>query len=300
MIENLWHAVKYFFCYPLFALFPPPLPYRLARGLSRFELRFDAKRRESVCKGLSHVYGEGHFSPSERDRIVRDYFEMVCCDEIDVYIYLSWFSNRFLGELKVEGLNYLEGITPGPKGIFLTAHFGGGFWILPFLRNRGIPASFLSAEIRRSDQPGRFFLYLYQRFRIWAVRRASGKRVLSKGEGKQGIRKAMEGGEWVIVLLDVPPFRVKDRLEVPFLGKRALFPKGILSIARDTGSSILPFCSFVLPGRTRGIRFEKPIVRVEKEEECARFCAGLIEGWIRERPGHWHFWPIAHEFFQGA
>jgi lauroyl/myristoyl acyltransferase len=121
--------------------------------------------------------------------------------------------------------------------------------------------------------------------------------VLSKGEGKQGIRRVLEEGEWVIILLDVPPFRVKDHVKVSFLGKKILLPGGILSIARDTGAPILPFFSYVLDGRIRGIRFEKPIVRVENEEECAGQCARLIEGWILERPGHWHFWPIVHEFF---
>ena len=108
--------------------------------------------------------------------------------------------------------------------------------------------------------------------------------------------KVLEKGGWVIILFDVPPFLVRENMEVSFLKKRAFFPKGIISIAKETNSPILPFFSFLDEGGQRRISFEEPI-HVIDEEECVKRCVKLIENRVIERPDHWHFWPIAEQFF---
>ena len=121
-------------------------------------------------------------------------------------------------------------------------------------------------------------------------------KMIDKKEGKKGLVEALREGKWVIILFDVPPFLVKENMEVPFLKRRAWFPKGIISIARETNSPLLPFFSFLDEGNKRRICFEKPI-SVGDEAECVERCVKLIESRIIERPDHWHFWPIADQFF---
>lgn len=297
MIENLWLAVKYFFLYPLFVFLPPPFPYRLARFVGRLEWRYHRGRRDAIKGGLELLLNPSPLRREEINRIVQRYFEVASCDEIDIYIYLSWSSKMFLRSLRIDGLSNLKKALEKRGGIFLSAHFGGGFWILPFLRKLGVPVHFFSAEIKRGDHPDNLVFYLYQRLRVWAVKKASGAPVLSRKYGKKAILRILEKEEWAIILFDVPPPLVKEHIEVTFLGKKALLPKGIISIAKDTKSPILPFFSYLDAGQGRGICFEEPFLDIENEDECGKRCAKLIEDKILERPDHWHFWPVAEQFF---
>ena len=237
-----------------------------------------------------------HLSNEALDLITRRYFEVIFCDEMDMFIYLFGFSKKFIRSIKIEGERYLEETLKDGRGILLSAHFGGGFWILPFLKEKGVKAHFFSADIKREHYPSKEALYFYHRLRNWVVGRASGGRVLFKQEGKKGLIDVLEKEGWVIILFDVPPFLVRENMEVTFLKKRAVFPKGIISIAKETNSPILPFFSFLDDGRHRRISFEEPI-HVIDEEECVKRCVKLIEAKIIERPDHWHFWPIANQFF---
>lgn len=295
-IENVWLGMRYFFLYPIFSLFPAPLPYLFSRHLSRIEYWCHRARRESVKKGMIQFSRAVSISKEELGLAVRRYFEVVFCDEIDLFIYLFGFSRRFVRGVKIEGEGNLKEALGKQGGILLSAHFGGGFWILPFLRDRGVNTHFFSADIRKEDYASRTAQYYYLRLRNWAVERASGGGVLFKQGGKKDLMEVLRKGGWVIILFDVPPFLVKENMEVSFLGKRTFFPKGIISIAKEMNCPILPFFSFLDEGRGRRISFEEPILVVDEEESVKR-CVKLIENRILERPDHWHFWPITEQFF---
>ena len=215
---------------------------------------------------------------------------------MDLFIYLFGFSRRFVRGVKIEGEGNLKEALGKRGGILLSAHFGGGFWILPFLKERGVKAHFFSADIKKEDYASRTAQYYYLRLRNWAVEKASGGGVLFKQGGKKDLIKVLEEGGWVIILFDVPPFLVRENMEVSFLGERSFFPKGIISIAKEMNAPILPFFSFLDEGRERRISFEEPIHVIDEEESVKR-CVKLIENRIFERPDHWHFWPIAEQFF---
>jgi hypothetical protein len=85
-------------------------------------------------------------------------------------------------------------------------------------------------------------------------------------------------------------------MEVPFLRERAIFPKGIISIAKETRVPILPFFSFLDGVKQRRLVFEEPFF-VDKVDEGVHTCVKLIERKVVERPDHWHLWSVAHQFF---
>jgi lauroyl/myristoyl acyltransferase len=279
----------------MFSLLPPPLPYLLARSLSHFEYRYHYTKRESVKKWMVQCIKEANFSEKDLDLATRQYFEVVYCDEIDIFVYLLGSSKSFLRKLKIEGEEHLEGLKER-GGILLSAHFGGGFWILPFLKHRGIHTHFFSNDIKKEDYPFKKASYLYDKLWLYAIEKASGTRVLYKGGGRGSLIRALKERKWVIVLFDVPPFLVKENMEVSFLGRKARFPKGIMSIAKEMNVPILPFFSFLEKGKYRRVCFEKPIY-VKKEEDCVEQCVRLIESRIIEKPNHWHLWPTADQFF---
>ncbi len=226
----------------------------------------------------------------------RRYFEVIYCNEIDVYIYLLGFSKVFMRKLKIEGEQHLREVLGEGGRILLTAHFGGGFWIIPFLKGLGIEGHFFSADIKPEDYPFKKALYLYERLSNWVVERASGRRVLYKRERKKGLTEPLEEGRWVMVLFDVAPFLVKEKMEVSFLGKKTWFPKGVISIGKEMDVPIIPFFSYLDEKSDRRICFERPIY-VTEERKSVEECVRLIEKRILERPDHWHLWPCADQFF---
>jgi lauroyl/myristoyl acyltransferase len=247
-------------------------------------------------KWMATLLGGTDLSRKELDLATRRYFEVIYCDQIDIFIYLFGFSKSFIRRLKIEGKENLREALKNEGGILLSAHFGGGFWILPFLKDLGVKAHFFSADIRRENYPFKKALYLYERLCNWVVDRASGGRVLYKKGGRESLIRALEERKWVIVLFDVPPFLVKENMEVSFLGKKTFFPKGVISIGKEMDVPIVPFFSYLDKGRYRRVCFEKPIY-VKDEEKCVEDCVRLIEKRIMERPDHWHMWPFADQFF---
>jgi lauroyl/myristoyl acyltransferase len=296
LIDHIWLGLKYFLFFPIFSLLPPPYPYLFARHLSRLDYSYNSDKRKSIKKAMVEHLHDDHLSDEALNLITRRYFEVISCDEMDMFIYLFGFSKKFMRSIRIEGERYLDVSLKDGRCVLLSAHFGGGFWILPFLKEKGVKAHFFSADIKKEHYPSKKALYFYHRLRNWAVARASGGRVLFKQEGKKCLMEVLGKEGWVIILFDVPPFLVRENMEVSFLNRRALFPKGIVSIAKEANSPILPFFSFLDDGKRRRICFEEPI-HVIDEEECVKKCVKLIEAKILERPDHWHFWPIANQFF---
>jgi len=295
-MENIWLWVKFFFFFPIFSVFPPPYPYLFSRYLSRLDYWYNLTKKKSITRWMTQLLDDARLSKKELDLAVRRYFEVIYSGEIDIFIYLFGFSNIFMRRLIIEGEQNLREALGDGGGILLSAHFGGGFWIFPFLRDLGIEAHFFSADIRREDYSFKKALYLYDRMCNWVVERASGGRVLYKRERKRGLMGPLEQGKWMIVLFDVPPFLVKENMEVSFFGKKAFFPKGIISIGKKMDVPIVPFFSYLDKGKYRRVCFEKPIY-VKDEEKCVEECVRLIEKKITERPDHWHLWPSADQFF---
>jgi len=249
---------------------------------------------------MGRLLGEASLREKDLDLAVRRYFEVIYADEMDTLIYLLGFSKSHNRSTRIEGGGPLKKVLKSGAGILLTAHFGGGFWSLPWLKEAGMKAHFFSANIKGENYPfNRKALYLYEKLWVWVVARASGGKVLFKAGGRKDLVETLRGGRWVIVLLDVPPFMIKEKMEVSFLGKKAWFPTGILSIAAEMNVPVVPYFSYLEKGMRRRICFEKPIY-VKDEDEAAKACVGLIEARIRQRPDHWHLWPFADQFFSSS
>jgi lauroyl/myristoyl acyltransferase len=244
---------------------------------------------------MAQLLDDAHLSKRELATAAQRYFEVIYCDQIDRFVYAFGWQRSFIRKLKVEGVENLNEALKNKGGILLSAHFGGGFWILPFLKDLGVKTHFFALDVERENYPHQTPLYLYYRLGSWAIEKASGGRVLYKSERRRGFVEALRGDKWVIALFDVPPFLVKEKMEALFLGKKTWFPKGIISIGKEMNVPILPFFSY-LDKNCRKICFEKPIY-VKDEGKCFEECVRLVEKRILERPDHWHLWPSASQFF---
>lgn len=242
------------------------------------------------------LFSDTHFSKKQLDLTMRRYFEVIYCDEIDNFICLLGFAKRFLRRLKIEGEENLNRVLNRGGVILICYHFGGGFWILPFLKDKGVRIQFFSTDIRKEDYPSKRAFYCYHKLSNWIIGRIFDRRVSFKKEGKRNLISALKEGVWVSTAFDVPPYLIKESIGVNFLGRQTKFPKGLISIAKELNVPVLPFLSFLEGGNSRRICFEKPIY-VNDPEESVNECVRLIERGIMERPDHWHLLPVADQFF---
>ncbi len=241
---------------------------------------------------LSEVY-----LPREAlDLATRRYLEMVFCDEMDMYIYLFGFAKRFMRRVKFEGLENLKEAKKNRTVLLLSSHFGGGFWVLPYLKSQGIVVQCLSADHRKQDYASQMVMYYYLQLRMFAVEKACGTKIIYKTGARPKITKGLEEGRWILMLYDVPSFMIREKLELPFLGRRAWFSKGTATLSREMEAPLFFFFSYLDEGDQRRICFEKPI-HVDDDEKAIKTCASLVEKRVMERPDHWHFWPVADQFF---
>ena len=296
LIENIWLWLKYLFFFPIFSLFPHPFPYLFARYLSRLDYLYHLTKKRSMEKWMVTLLGHSRFSRKELDLTTRRYFEVIYCDEIDNFIYQFGFSKSFIRRLKLEGEEHFNEVLRRRSGvILLNYHFGGGFWILPFLKDKGIEVQFHSTDIKKEDYPSKRAFYFFHKLSNWVIGKMFERRVAYKKEGRKNLIKALQEGTWVTSAFDVPPYLIRDNVEVQFLNMRTKFPKGLISIAKELKIPLLPFFSYLENGTDRKICFEKPIY-VKNEEESVKECVRLIDRRIRERPDHWHLWPFADQF----
>ena len=141
-LENLWVGLKCFLLFPIFSLFPPPLPYLLSRYLSRLEYRYHPARRESIRRGMAQFLEGVHSLRGGLDLAVRRYFEVIFCDEIDPFIYLLGFSRRFIRGIRIEGEENLKEALRNRGGDSSVSPLRWRFLDPPFTKGERDPYSF--------------------------------------------------------------------------------------------------------------------------------------------------------------
>ena len=113
---------------------------------------------------------------------------------------------------------------------------------------------------------------------------------------------AQRGG-MVVALLDVLPEFVGVKAwreqRVPFLGRPARFPLGLLSAAARADATIVPFFGRVGADHQREFSFEEPC-RVTELGETLTALVGLLEQYVRRYPYEWHHWPALQDFYRRA
>jgi hypothetical protein len=99
-------------------------------------------------------------------------------------------------------------------------------------------------------------------------------------------RQALERGEMVVVLVDIPGS--KSDVCIPFLGKAFRMPLGPWQLARETGSAIGGFVGlYERPGVYRVVCTGPNEVDPMDPSRTMRPVYAFLEGWIRKAPERW-------------
>ena len=290
----------YFFRLPSCALRRVDRAYSEIKGFSMKWV--EEGRREGVRKNLKSLFGE-KMDEEGIDGLLQEYFGILCCDDLDAWLWLLKSRKKIKRYIRVENGEYFREVTDKKKGcILLSAHFGGGFFLFDVAKELGGKPQGFGQPIKLEFFKGHFFRWLYFKFRLFCVKRAIGEDIIYTGrrETRREILEKLERGYHMIVLFDIPPYLTKGKTEkVNLMGRDWNFARGFLRMMAGTGIPIVPVFTFLAEDHTRTFRFY-PSYQIENREGVRKAlyeCAKIFESHLSERPGQWFFWDGAEVFW---
>ena len=295
-------GVRYGLYFPLAALFPLPTAYRLAQAWGRLEARHAPPALLDLIRAnAAAALGAAQLPAVDMGE---KFFEVMSCDRADAYASWLYSWRRLRRWVRVSGEERLLSAVADKRGVLLlTFHFGGGSLIFPYLRSHGLAAHYLSIALPQVQESEGWLQYAFARRRFAHIARLMGREVIFVGGSKRKIHQALSAGGMVVALLDVLPEFVGvtawGERTVPFLGRPARFPTGLVSIAAQAGATVVPFFGRVGADRHRHLSFEEPC-RVAEPDATLAALVGLLEQYIRRYPYEWHHWPAWQDFYRGV
>jgi len=186
-----------------------------------------------------------------REEIVRGAFALLCQSELEMLRYPVLNPAVMAATVVCRGLEHLDASLAGGKGAMLMfAHFGANQMIMPAIGYRGYTMCQLSAPPATwlKVLPDRKFSAIERKgFEIrWRHEQSLPVRHINVFGSLKEAFSCIRRNEILGVAVDGGGG--KTRVEVPFLGRRALFSTGALEIALRTGCPVHP--TFIVRGPT--------------------------------------------------
>lgn len=216
-------------------------------------------------------------------------------DHVDVYLCLlrgARWGRRWIVQ---------HGAWPSPGArVWLTYHWGAGWWIWPLLREQGIATHFLARAPQGRSVGLTRVSHVFARFREWAMRRAGGAGALFTGGSSEKIRAALTAGDGVMGMLDLPAMAEQRTLTLPLLDRTARFPYGLVRLAAqlDVPVSLVSFGLDFANGQ-RDVRIENLPAGTSAEQLMQHYAAHL-DTRLHAAPEAWQIWREASLLFCAA
>lgn len=296
-LSNWLKHLDYRIFLPLSARLPLPLAYHLARlrGNWMFYSRQDS--RASALANVGEAFPDR--SPDEVRRIVRRYFQVLSCEEIETYWYQKplAFLKRYI---TTKGLEELRAAVERKDSVVIFApHFGSVGLFVVFLGKSGIANH---PVLRPIGTPTNEFHPAHMKFARWRVRMielgAGHSFIYTEGHGLFPIRSALRDGKPAVVLVDVLPTLLRRTQRVHFLGAPARFGDGIVRIQRSLNARLFHL-EIVRDADWVHQKISISEFRPDRNaslQTALQQVVNCIESQIRAHPDHWHAWDALQSF----
>ncbi|HEX6454431.1 MAG TPA: lysophospholipid acyltransferase family protein [Trebonia sp.] len=289
-----WAAVS-----PAAAFLPPALGYRLACWRGDWDYRYRHGKRAELMRNLRDLLGEEEVSEDAAQRLARDWFRFSSCEAIDV-MRLRHRAQPLRRLVEIRGRENLDAALAGGKGaIVCSAHFGSFDCAFSLLGACGLPVTTIGRWQHNytaglSPAERRFWDVVYAR----RLRRHRHRPNIEPWPGRVAVAAlaaaALRANEVVTVAIDAPPLDAdKPRaVEVPFLGSRARFLPGAVTLAKVTGAPLLMgFMYRADDYRHQVLEISEPVPTEGDVASAFARCADGVSAAIRRAPAHWAYWP---------
>ncbi|HEY0178628.1 MAG TPA: hypothetical protein VGC30_03220 [Dokdonella sp.] len=278
------------FLLPAFvAMLPYGLGFRLLKMLARRARAFRAEAATACAAASEHVDVVDAPTWQFRFRL------LLWVERADVFLVLMRSDRWWRRHVAVTGQ------WPDAAGghIFLTYHWGAGFWIMRFLRRGGFRPWFLVRRHEARDFGQTRLARWIGGLRGWVLSRTGSRGLIYTGRSSERIRELLSTGGSVLGMLDLPA-RPKQRVQsVSLLDAYARLPDGLARLAVDSNSRVtLISCGLDFERGLRELRIE-PLPR-SSAVEILRNYARHLDSRLRTSPESWIMWREACAIFENS
>ena len=214
-------------------------------------------------------------------------------DYADLWVSLTRSDAWVAKHLRVDAPDNLA--TPA---LFVTFHYGGGWWLTRHLRARGQRVSIVMRRGPDATTWSARVVLWFGLFRMRAIERVCGSPLIVTdwGGAARAVTKTWKTDASVLGLVDVPPPLVDRTAAVRFFGRTAHFPPSLIELAARKN---LPIHVYLGQWNAETLQ---PHLRVLTMPTAAMPEAqvqviSVLETAIRVRPGAWHAWGDAPLYF---
>lgn len=273
----------------LVLLLPLKSSYWLAERLADLKCFFTPSDRHAVMSNLEIVTGEKNqlVLHGYAYEVYRNFAKYL----VDFFSFSKIDSNYIKKYIKLENLDYIDGVLKKGKGIIaLTAHLGS--WELGgvILSELGYPLNAIVLN-HQAKLVNRFFN---------KQRHSSGQgmKVIPLGVAVRNAFKCLSNNEILAILADRD--YLKNGLKVNFFNRSCVIPKGPARLSLKFGTPIIPVFVIREPGDTFRFIFDTPIDFLPTGNtdldlvSLTQACTRVLEKYIRLYPTQWfmfrRFW----------
>ena len=175
--------------------------------------------------------------------------------------------------------------------LFVTFHYGGGWWLTRYLRMRGKHISIVMQRGPNAQNWSERVVLWFGTLRMKAIERVCGAPLIYTdwGGAARAVMKTWKQDVSVLGLIDLPPPLVDRTAAVQFFGDTAYFPPSLIELAVRKG---LPVYAFIgqWDAATLQPRVNVRLLSSGSTDTLLQEAVGTLESAIRERAGAWHAW----------
>jgi KDO2-lipid IV(A) lauroyltransferase len=253
-------------------------------------------RINKMAKNLSLVFGS---DTKELKKIVRKNLQNHGRNVLEFIKYPQLNSKNMGRFLSFENLEYLEKEISKQKGVILaTAHIGAKQLILVGLGLKGYKLNQMNYHMNASEL-SYVQKNISQRHRK-KIEKSIPADFISSNQFLRPAMNCLKENQILVVAADGIGLRAhmnSGYSAFSFFGNQVLFPSKVISLARRTGSPIVP--TFVIRNKRRHRIIFEPAIEMgaESDQDVFRGYIKILEKYIGQYPHLWEFW---EEFEEGT
>jgi lauroyl/myristoyl acyltransferase len=188
--------------------------------------------------------------------------------------------------------------TLATPALFVTFHYGGGWWLTRYLRARGQRVSIVMRRGPDATTWSERVVLWFGLFRMRAIERVCGSPLIVTdwGGAARAVMKTWKTDASVLGLVDVPPPLVDRTAAVPFFGRIAHFPPSLIELATRKH---LPIHVYIGQWNAATLQPQLKVVTmpIAAISDMQARVISVLESAIRDRPGAWHAWGDSPLYF---
>ena len=272
-----------------FACVPALLRRALAQHVSNAD-RYYANKSASVRRMMPTFLPEASVDVACAEMRFTD-----LCDHADLWVSTLKGDAWMRKNLRLIGVQ-----TPPPRpALFITFHYGGGWWMTRWLRAAAHPVSIV---MRRGRPAGGWWeraFYSAGAFRMRQVEQVCRSPLIATDDGNtaRAVLRTWKRGSSVIGLVDLPPSLVDRTQAVSFMGRTAHFPPTLFELAHHANVPIFVYFGYWEHRPLRPV-LEVYEVTGQTPAESMQKAITQFEVVLSAVPGRWHQWGDIDLYFQ--